>query len=93
MTKEWIECFYAVAKKQNFTAAAESLYIAESTASKRIVQLEKYLGVKLFERNKRSVRLTAAGQVFLSDVRRICSMVMICCTVSKRPLAGLYRCG
>lgn len=67
ITKEWIACFCAVAEKRNFTAAAESLYIAESTASKRIVQLEKYLGVKLFERNKRSVRLTAAGQVFLSE--------------------------
>ena len=67
INKEWITCFCAVAEKQNFTAAAESLYIAESTASKRIVQLEKYLGVKLFERNKRSVRLTAAGQVFLSE--------------------------
>ncbi len=67
MTKEWIQCFRAVAEKQSFTAAAEELYITESALSKRIAQFEKSLGVRLFDRNKRSVRLTAAGQVLFAE--------------------------
>lgn len=59
--------FIAVAEHLNFTEAANQLFIAQSSLSQRIAELEKTLGVKLFERNKRSVQLTSAGKVFLKE--------------------------
>ncbi len=59
--------FMAVAEHLNFTEAANQLFIAQSSLSQRIVELEKTLGVKLFTRNKRSVQLTSAGKVFLKE--------------------------
>ncbi len=49
----------------HFTHAAESLYISQPTLSIHIQQLEEELGVPLFTRTGRQVRLTEAGQLFL----------------------------
>ncbi|WP_409304782.1 LysR family transcriptional regulator [Peribacillus sp. SCS-155] len=57
--------FLAVAEHLNFTEAAKHLFVAQSAVSQQIAYLEKQIGVKLFQRNKRSVQLTKAGSVFL----------------------------
>lgn len=57
--------FMELAKCLNFTKAALNLYIAQPALSQQILDLEKQLGVKLFERNSRSVTLTSAGKVLL----------------------------
>ncbi|OPF92769.1 LysR family transcriptional regulator [Rhodopseudomonas palustris] len=58
----------AVAEHLNFRHAADALGISQSSVSTRIKQLEQDLGVQLFERRHRGVRLTEAGQHFLEHV-------------------------
>lgn len=59
-----IEYFLMVVECLNFSAAAEKLYISQPGLSKVISNLEKSLGVKLFERSTRRVKLTEAGRRF-----------------------------
>jgi len=50
--------------------AAENLHIASSAVNRQVLALEDELGVQLFERLPRGIRLTAAGEILLSYVRR-----------------------
>lgn len=67
--------FILVAKHLNFTAAAKEAHIDQSALSKQIAELEAFLGLKLFIRNTRSVRLTAAGSEFLTDAIEILAKI------------------
>ncbi len=58
----------AVAEHLNFRHAASALGVSQSSVSTRIKQLEQDLGILLFERRHRGVRLTEAGQHFLEHV-------------------------
>jgi DNA-binding transcriptional LysR family regulator len=67
--------FIAVAEHLHFARAAEALVTAQPSLSRQILQLEDELGVKLFERTKRRVALTSAGEMFLADARRVMQAV------------------
>lgn len=54
----------ALVKEMNFTMAAKQLQLAQPALSQNIRQIEDDLGIKLFERNSREVKLTIAGKVF-----------------------------
>lgn len=56
-----LKYFLTVAREQNITKAAESLYITQPTLSRQIHQLESELGVRLFDRDKRKLTLTGEG--------------------------------
>jgi DNA-binding transcriptional LysR family regulator len=74
MSEPWIELrlwrqFAAVAEELHFGRAARSLHMTQPPLTQAIAQLERLLDVRLFERTKRSVRLTAAGEALLPQVR------------------------
>ena len=54
--------FEAAARHENFTLAAEELFVTQAAVSKQIRLLEEHLGVALFIRNGRNLELTAAGR-------------------------------
>ena len=56
-----LQYFLAVAREQNITKAAKTLYITQSTLSKQMMDLENQLGKKLFVRGKRKITLTEEG--------------------------------
>ncbi|MFC4275178.1 LysR substrate-binding domain-containing protein [Achromobacter aloeverae] len=62
-----VRAFLAAARRQSFTLAATDLHVTHGAVSRQIKSLEAYLGVPLFERRVRQVRLTAAGQQFLAE--------------------------
>jgi Transcriptional regulator len=61
-----LRVFRAAALNLSFTQAAEELYITQPAVTKNIKELEKTLGISLFERNKSGLSLTKAGQLLLN---------------------------
>lgn len=63
--------FTTLARTSSFTRTAEELFITQSAVSHAIKSLEEELGVRLFDRLGRGVRLTPAGQQLLSRAQKI----------------------
>lgn len=63
--------FVVVAEMQHFRRAAELLHITQPALSRHIKLMEHELGVSLFERLPRGVRLTDSGRVYLRDVKHL----------------------
>jgi len=59
----------AVARTRSFRAAAEDISITPSALNRRIIAIEEELGVELFERNSKGVRLNSAGELFVQHIR------------------------
>lgn len=88
MELRYLLYFATVAELQSFTRAAEKLRIAQPAISQQIRTLEEELEVKLLVRTKRSVRLTAAGQVFLREAKDILNRVERARTDARRAAQG-----
>jgi LysR family glycine cleavage system transcriptional activator len=63
-----LQAFEAVARRRSFALAAAELHLTASAISHQVARLESQLGVRLFDRNAHGVRLSAAGEHYLSRV-------------------------
>ena len=70
-----MRAFYAIVEEGNISHAAQRLDIAQPALSRQMKRLESSLGVQLFERGSRRIRLTDAGRVMYSRVEHILGMV------------------
>lgn len=69
-----LEYFLALVETLNYTKASKILHITQPNLSKMIVNLEHEIGVQLFQRSKRDVRLTQAGEAFYREITKaMCS--------------------
>jgi DNA-binding transcriptional LysR family regulator len=65
-----LKCLAVLAEELHFSRAAERLGIAQSALTQHIQTLEREFGVRLFQRTKRSVRLTDPGRLILDEALR-----------------------
>lgn len=69
-----LRTFIALAQIKNFTKTAQQLFVAQSTVTNRIRDLETELDAELFIRNRKQVDLTPSGQKFLNYVQRFIAL-------------------
>jgi DNA-binding transcriptional LysR family regulator len=63
-----LQAFEAVARRRSFALAAAELHLTASAISHQVARLESHLGVRLFERSAHGVRISVAGEMYLSRV-------------------------
>lgn len=74
MNLHHLNTFLAVARSLSFTRAAEDLHLTQPTVSSGVGELEKSLGVRLFNRSGRSIALTMEGRMLLSYAEQIADL-------------------
>ncbi len=83
-----LRAFEAAARNLSFTLAAEELHITQAAVSHQIKVLEQALGVRLFRRLNRAIRLTEEGQEFVGEVRKALSHLATAVEKLAAPDAG-----
>jgi DNA-binding transcriptional LysR family regulator len=66
-----VQAFISIADHASFQRAADELHISPTAVTRRLQNLESHLGIKLIERTTRAVALTATGNGFLPQARRL----------------------
>lgn len=95
-TLRQLEYAAALARTLNFRAAAEVCHVSQPALSAQIQQLENLLGVKLFERDKRRVLLTDAGQLVVDHTDKVLDAVeglLAALRARDEPLSGPLHLG
>lgn len=91
-----LEYLVSVASLGNFGKAADACFVSQPALSIQIKKLEAHLGVQLFERTNKSVRLTSIGDDIVAQARQILHEVDNLCELAKNasnPLVGSIRIG
>ncbi len=71
MDKQTMECFLALTREGNISAAASALHISQPALSRKLMDLEEQLGARLFERGSRRVTLTEEGLILKKRAEEI----------------------
>jgi LysR family transcriptional regulator, hydrogen peroxide-inducible genes activator len=71
LTLRQLQYVLAVAEARSFRRAAELCHVSQPSLSQQVADVERALGVRLFERDRRRVLVTAAGEALLSRARRV----------------------
>src|SRR3712207_3642475 len=87
-TLEQLRGFVAVADELHFGRAAARLKMTQPPLSRQIQKLERVVGAQLLERDNRRVTLTAAGQVFLVEARRLLGLADSAPELARRVSSG-----
>lgn len=87
-TLEQLRGFVAVADELHFGRAAARLKMTQPPLSRQIQKLERAVGAQLLERDNRRVVLTAAGEVFLGEARRLLSLADTAPELARRVSSG-----
>ncbi len=91
-----LQYLVAVAELGGFRRAAQACGVAQPSLSAQVAQLERTLGVQVFERHARGIRITAAGEVVLARARQVLVAATDLDDTARRqgdPLAGTLRIG
>ena len=91
-----LEYAVAVADHLGFRRAADACHVSQPSLSAQVKHLEEVLGVQLFDRDRRQVRVTAAGEELVSRARQVIAAALDLVDASMRladPLAGPLRLG
>lgn len=83
-----LKYFLKVAELEHFGQAAQALHVVQPALSRQVKQLEEELGVELFERLPRGVRLSAAGKVLLERTNQLMADLDRAILVTKQAAAG-----
>lgn len=96
ITLRQLQYIVAVADRQSFGKAAEACHVAQPSLSAQVAQVEESLGVQIFERTKRRVTLTAAGQVLVERARallQVADQLVDSARTLADPFSGTLRLG
>lgn len=94
MTITQLEYVVAVATYKSFVSAAEKCFVTQPTLSMQIQKLEDELGVKLFDRNKHPIAITAMGEAIVEQARIVlseCDKINELIQLQQNNLAGKFR--
>ena len=83
-----LQSFVVLAEELHFGRAAERQHIVQPALSKQIALLERELGVKLFDRNRRVVELTPAGTIFLPRAQQVLAVARAAAELARQAGAG-----
>jgi DNA-binding transcriptional LysR family regulator len=83
-----LEYFVAVAEEMHFGRAAATLSIGQPAVSQQVARLERELGIRLFDRSGRAVRLTPVGSRFLPEARAVLAAAERARSVATDPATG-----
>ena len=96
VTLRQLQYLVAVAEARSFRRAAEACRVSQPSLSAQVAEAERALGVRLFERDRRRVLVTAAGESLLSRARRVlieADDLLEAARSGADPLAGTLRIG
>jgi LysR family glycine cleavage system transcriptional activator len=71
-----LRAFEVASRVGSFTLAARELSVSQGAVSRHVARLEDFLGVQLFERGHREVKLTALGQAYADDIRQAFARIL-----------------